>query len=269
MRTRRRGSSRTLVVNFLLAAGALDELGHAVRESTAAAVAAAGEPVVATCTRDEVAALLDEAGFGEVELLDAGGLRDRYLRSRPDLPLPATTLIAVATVKLRSRPARHRAMLRVMGVQRFAARVAAGPRGSAVIAVPFDPDRVWGAKAEHPVGGTVNGGRVRGRVAPEGGGWVFTLSPMWMRDAGVAPGDDVLVELAPEGPQRGDLAGDIAAALEADPAAAAFFGTLAQFYRKAYLRYIDATTRRPDLRAARIAEVVDLLAAGIKQRPRP
>jgi len=28
-------------------------------------------------------------------------------------------------------------------------------------------------------------------------------------------------------------------------------------------------TRRPDLRAARIAEVVDLLAAGIKQRPRP
>ena len=59
-----------------------------------------------------------------------------------------------------------------------------------------------------------------------------------------------------------------AAALEADPAAAAFFDTLAQFYRKAYLRWIDGTTRRPDLRAARIAEVVDLLAAGIKQRPR-
>jgi len=50
--------------------------------------------------------------------------------------------------------------------------------------------------------------------------------------------------------------------------AAAFFDTLAQFYRKAYLRYIDATTRRPDLRAARIAEVAGLLAAGIKERPR-
>ncbi|WP_290051898.1 YdeI/OmpD-associated family protein [Amycolatopsis solani] len=50
---------------------------------------------------------------------------------------------------------------------------------------------------------------------------------------------------------------------------AAFFDTLAQFYRKAYLRWIDATTRRPDLRAARIAEVVDLLAAHIKQRPHP
>ena len=70
-----------------------------------------------------------------------------------------------------------------------------------------------------------------------------------------------------EGPQRGDLADDIAAALAATPAAGAFFDTLAQFYRKAYQRYVDATTRRPDLRAARIAEVVGLLAGGIKERP--
>jgi Bacteriocin-protection, YdeI or OmpD-Associated/Domain of unknown function (DUF1905) len=156
-----------------------------------------------------------------------------------------------------------------MRVQRFGARVATDSGGRAVIAVPFDPDQAWGAKADHPVSGTVNGGRVRGRIAPAGDGWAFTLSPMWMREAGVAAGDDVTVELAPEGPQRGDLADDIAAALEANPAAAAFFDTLAQFYRKGYLRWIDATTRRPDLRAARIAEVVALLEAGIKQRPRP
>ena len=86
---------------------------------------------------------------------------------------------------------------------------------------------------------------------------------------GLVAGQDVVVELAPEGPQRGDLAADISAALAANPAAAAFFDTLAQFYRKAYLRWIDATTRRPDLRAARIAEVVELLAAGVKERPRP
>ena len=155
-----------------------------------------------------------------------------------------------------------------MRAQRFRALVAAGPRDRAVIAVPFDPDQAWGARAEHPVAGTINGRFVRGTIAPDGSGWAFTVTPMWMRDAGVAAGDDVIVELAPEGPQRGDLADDIAAALEANPAAAAFFDTLAQFYRKAYLRWIDATTRRPDLRAARIEEVVDLLAAGIKQRPR-
>jgi ABC-type nitrate/sulfonate/bicarbonate transport system substrate-binding protein len=154
-----------------------------------------------------------------------------------------------------------------MCAQRFGARVVRGPGGRAVIAVPFDPDQAWGARAEHPVGGTINDRQVRGKIAPADGGWAFTVTPMWLRDAGVAVGDDVIVELAPEGPQRGDLAGDIAAALEANPAAAAFFDTLAQFYRKAYLRWIDATSRRPDLRAARIAEVVDLLAAGIKQRP--
>jgi bacteriocin resistance YdeI/OmpD-like protein/uncharacterized protein DUF1905 len=154
-------------------------------------------------------------------------------------------------------------------VQRFTARVGAGPRGRGVIAVPFDPDEEWGAKSQHPVGGTIDGRQVRGTVAPADRGWVFTLGSMWMRDAGVAAGTDVTVKLSPEGPQRGDLAEDIAAALAANPAAAAFWDTLAQFYRKAYLRWINATTRRPDLRAVRIAEVVDLLAAGVKERPRP
>jgi hypothetical protein len=157
----------------------------------------------------------------------------------------------------------------VVSSQQFRAVIAAGPRDRAIIAVPFDPDRTWGAKADHPVGGTIEGRRVRGRLAPTGSGWSLTVTPMWLRDAGVTIGTEVTVELAPEGPQRGDLADDVAAALAENPAAAAFFDTLAQFYRKAYLRWIDATTRRPDLRAARIAEVVELLAARIKQRPRP
>jgi hypothetical protein len=164
----------------------------------------------------------------------------------------------------------------LMRVQRFGAHITSDSSGRAVIAVPFDPDQTWGAKAFHPVGGTIQpvagtscGRRLRGRITTDGNQWVFTLNSMWMRDTGVAVGDEVMVELEPEGPQRGDLADDIASALEANPAAAAFFDTLAQFYRKAYLRWIDATTRRPDLRAARIAEVVELLAAGIKERPRP
>jgi hypothetical protein len=155
-----------------------------------------------------------------------------------------------------------------MCLQRFHAIVTAGPGGGGVIVVPFSPDETWGVKAEHPVGGTIDGRRARGRLSPGASGWAMTVGPVWMRDTGVAIGDDVTVELAPEGPQRGDLADDIAAALAASPAAGAFFDTLAQFYRKAYLRWIDATTRRPDVRAARIAEVVGLLAAGIKQRPR-
>jgi len=155
-----------------------------------------------------------------------------------------------------------------MGPQRFRAVIAADPEGRAVIALPFDAGETWGARDRHSVGGTIDGRRVRGRLSPSGSGWVVTVTPKWLSDTGVAIGDDVTVELAPEGPQRGDLADDIAAALAANPAAGAFYDTLAQFYRKAYLRWIDATTRRPDVRAARIAEVVGLLAAGIKERPR-
>ena len=156
-----------------------------------------------------------------------------------------------------------------MSSQQFRAVVGAGAGDTAVITMPFDPDAEWGAKASHPVGGTVAGCRIRARLEPSGGEWILVIAPQRLLGMGIAVGDEVTVELSPEGPQRGDLADDIAAALAASPAAGAFFDTLAQFYRKAYLRYIDATTRRPDLRAARIAEVTGLLAAGIKERPRP
>jgi hypothetical protein len=160
------------------------------------------------------------------------------------------------------------ARMRAMIAERCTALVIAGPGGRAIVVVPFDPDKAWGAKAAHHVNGTVNGHRVRVTLSHGDSGWAFTLSPSRVRDLGVAAGDEVIVQLTPEGPQRVELAEDISAALAANPAAGAFFDTLAQFYRRAYLRYIDATTRRPELRAARIAEVVELLAAGTKERPR-
>jgi uncharacterized protein YdeI (YjbR/CyaY-like superfamily) len=78
----------------------------------------------------------------------------------------------------------------------------------------------------------------------------------------------VSVVLGIEGPQRDALAADIAAALAAEPEAAEFFDSIAQFYRKGYLRWIEATKRSPDVRAQRIAEFVKLLKAGQKERPR-
>jgi hypothetical protein len=58
-----------------------------------------------------------------------------------------------------------------MASQRFRAVIAAGPRDSAVIMVPFDPDEAWGAKADHPVSGTIGGCRIRTRLVPAGRGW--------------------------------------------------------------------------------------------------
>ena len=152
--------------------------------------------------------------------------------------------------------------------RRFKAEVIKNQKGRVLVPLPFEPDDVWGHKPSHPVAGSVNGMRVRAVVEPIEAGWGIVLGPAWRRDCGIAPGDVVNVILEPEGPQRDDLADDIAGALAAEPEAAAFFDGLAQFYRNAYLRWIDGTKRRPDVRAARIAEVVDLLKAGVKERPR-
>jgi len=149
-------------------------------------------------------------------------------------------------------------------VQRFTVTVVDGGRSRVLILIPFDPDQTWGVKPHHHVGGIVDGVRVRGVVELTGGVWGFLLGPAWLRDNGLAVGDEVAVEVEPEGPERSDLAVDVAEALAANPQAGEFFDSLAQFYRRGYLRGIDATKRSPDLRAQRIATMVDLLAAGVK-----
>jgi hypothetical protein len=134
-----------------------------------------------------------------------------------------------------------------------------------VLPIPFHPDDVWGVKPRHHVTGSVNGHKVRGALVAKGDRFCLSLGAAWRRDNGLDAGDAVEAELWPEGPQSADLAPDIAAALDASPAARAFFEGLATFYRTGYLRWIEGA-RRPETRASRIAEMVALLEAGKKQR---
>jgi hypothetical protein len=145
------------------------------------------------------------------------------------------------------------------------------PGKRARVAVPFDPDEAWGIRLEHHVSGTVAGLPVRVTIAQDDIGWSFSLGAARVRDCPADLGDEVEVEvvISPEGPQRSDLAPDLSAALDSNPAAGAFFDSLAQFYRNSYLRWIDGTKRRPDVRAERIAEMIRLLSEGNKERPRP
>jgi uncharacterized protein YdeI (YjbR/CyaY-like superfamily) len=96
--------------------------------------------------------------------------------------------------------------------------------------------------------------------------YFLPLGPVWRRDNGLEAGAEVEVELTPEGPQTDALAPDLLAALESEPEARAFFESLATFYRKGYLRWIEGAARRPEIRSARIAELMSLLKAGKKQR---
>ena len=144
--------------------------------------------------------------------------------------------------------------------------VVAEHRGRVYVPFPPNPDRLWGAKPCHRLGGTLNGMKFRGIVESFGGELGLSLGPAWRRECGLDPGSAIEVRLAPEGPLREGLEADIAAALDGEPKAAEFFDGLAQFYRKAWLKWIDGTKRRPDERARRIAEMVEHLKAGRKAR---
>lgn len=151
-------------------------------------------------------------------------------------------------------------------VRRFEGR--ATRSGSRVeIQLPFDPAGAWGPRDRYHVTGAVNGARFRGPLVYRGGHWLIQRGPKSPGAALLADGDAVTVEIWPEGPQVGELAEDITEALEARPKAKAAFEGLAQFYRRGWLRWIDGTKRRPDVRRERIAEMVRILETGQKERP--
>jgi hypothetical protein len=151
--------------------------------------------------------------------------------------------------------------------QSFKAKLEGADTGRVYIVLPFDPAETWGPRTRYHIRGTINGAVVRGALEKFGRGYFLPLGPAYRRGAGLNLGDAVAVKLEPEGPQSDALAPDIAAALAKDPDAAKFFDGLATFYRKNYLRWIDATKRSPETRAQRIAELVKLMKAGQKQRP--
>ncbi|HEX3607175.1 MAG TPA: YdeI/OmpD-associated family protein [Candidatus Dormibacteraeota bacterium] len=149
----------------------------------------------------------------------------------------------------------------------FSGRVEGTASGGVTIPLDFDPAEAWGRRDRYHVAGTIDGLTFRGALVERGGAWRIALGPRSGRAGLLGDGDTVEVTIRVEGPQAGELAADIVAALDARPRARAGFEALATFYRKGWLRWIDGTRRRPEVRAQRIAEMVDLIEAGHKERP--
>jgi hypothetical protein len=135
------------------------------------------------------------------------------------------------------------------------------PRGGSIIPIAFDPVAAWGDRDEFYVHGTIQGRRVRGSITHDGQRWILSLGPAWCRDAAVGPGREVLVDLAPEGPQVDDVPSELGQLLRADPAARRAFEHLATFYRNGFVGPI-ADARRPETRARRAQQVLEALHAG-------
>lgn len=151
-----------------------------------------------------------------------------------------------------------------MSTQHFKTTIAKS--GSRVfIPIPFHPNEVWGVKQRHRIAGTVNGHKVRGSLGSDGETYFLPLGAAWRRDCGFDVGDEVEVTLSPEGPQSESLSADVLDALDTEPQAKAFFESLATFYRNTYIKWIESA-KRPETRAARIQEMIELLKAKKKQK---
>lgn len=133
------------------------------------------------------------------------------------------------------------------------------------IPIPFNPNDIWGNKQRHYIKGTVNGYGVRGSLGSDGTQYFLPVGAAGRRDSGLEVGANVDVVLFPEGPQSEGLSPDVVSALDAEPQAKAFFESLATFYRNTYIKWIESA-KRPETRAARITEMIELLKAGKKQK---
>jgi hypothetical protein len=148
--------------------------------------------------------------------------------------------------------------------QRFKTTIAkSGSR--TFVPIPFNPNEVWGVKQRHHITGAVNGCKVRGSLGSDGTQYFLPIGAAWRRDNFLDAGSEVEVVLSPEGPQSEGLSPDVAAELDLEPGAKAFFESLATFYRNTYIKWIESA-KRPETRSARIKEMVELLKAGKKQK---
>lgn len=111
---------------------------------------------------------------------------------------------------------------------------------------------------------TINGQSYRSSVAVMGGKYMVGVSAANRELTGAAAGDTVEVGLEVDNePRVVEVPEDLAAALDAEPAAKAFYGTLNYSAQRRYVEPIgDAKTE--ETRARRIAKVVSDLKAGKK-----
>lgn len=149
---------------------------------------------------------------------------------------------------------------------RFRATVELGGATATGIPVPEDVVVALGSGRRPPVTITVNGHAYRTTVAPMGGRYVVPLSAENRAAAGVAAHDEVDVGIELDtAPRVVAVPDDLAAALAADPDAAATYDACAPSHQKEWVRWVTEA-KRPQTRATRVAKTVEALHAGRRTR---
>ncbi|OXM65886.1 YdeI/OmpD-associated family protein [Amycolatopsis vastitatis] len=152
-----------------------------------------------------------------------------------------------------------------MDRREFDAVLEADQRGHVRIRLPFDPSAAWGKKQRHFVRGSLNGTDFEGSLGSRSGAWFFPVNKALRASCGIGPGDDVHVVLEPGGGPDAAVPADLADALRPEAAAKSFFDSLSGFYRREYIAWIESA-KKEETRQSRVAEVVESLKQGRKQR---
>ena len=147
--------------------------------------------------------------------------------------------------------------------RRFEAVLASIERGFGV-EVPFDVKEAFGS-GRPPVRGTVNGAPFRTTIARRGGRSLLVFNREVREAAGIAAGDTVTIELERDDePRVVETPPDLAAALDADPEARAFFERLSYTHRREYVRCIEEA-KREETRRRRVEKAVAMLREGAQE----
>jgi uncharacterized protein DUF1905/bacteriocin resistance YdeI/OmpD-like protein len=142
---------------------------------------------------------------------------------------------------------------------RFSTTVELGGKTATGMEVPPEVVEALGAGKKPPVRVTVGGHTYRSTIATMGGRFLLPLSAERRAAAGVAAGDavEVDVELDTE-PRTVEVPPDLAAALDAEPAARARFDGLAYSHRSRHVLAVEGA-RTEATRARRVAAAVATL----------
>jgi len=146
----------------------------------------------------------------------------------------------------------------------FDGAVAANGNNTGIV-VPDELIERLGAGRRPAVIVNVNGYEYRNTVGVMGGRHMISVSAAVRKDAGLQAGDQVRVVLTlAEGPREVTVPGDLAAALSADPAAAAFFAKLPNSLQRYHVDNVNAA-KTSETRQRRVDKAVTLFQQG-KQR---
>jgi hypothetical protein len=128
--------------------------------------------------------------------------------------------------------------------------------------VPADVVKALGRGKRPPVTVTIGGYTYRSTVAAYGDTFMLPLAAEHRNAAGVAAGDEVEVELAPDTePREVEVPPDLTAALEDEPDARAFFDGLSYSNKRWFVLSIEGA-KTPETRQRRVAKALGMLREG-------